>query len=450
MNWKKNNVVSSKHNYPVFANVEVLVIGGGAAGVAAAETASRHGRNVMLIEKYGFCGGAAVAGLSGTICGLYLSSEKKTKPEQVVFGFTERFRAEMERRGGITAPLKYGHTWTVTHDPLVWREVAEDFLIESNVNILYHTSLVGVVMDDESIKGVIINTKSGLAAIHADVVIDASGDADVIYRAGFHFNMGEEGKIQNPTMIFRLGGINVERFLEHWGSDTICSYEVTNLINELNKSGQYELPRSKIWIFKTSRPNELLVNATRIIGKDKRELNATNPADHTEAEYLGRHQVREYARFLKENIKGCEDSFINDTGIEVGIRQTRTIDGVDRLTNEDVLTRRKRSNGIVRSPWPIELHSGEKPKVEWLLDDYYEVPFETLIPKKGENVIVAGRCLSAEHEALASARVTAQCFAYGQAAGLAAVESINNNIPIRNINGIYIRDLLNKDGAKLS
>ncbi|WP_042374470.1 FAD-dependent oxidoreductase [Neobacillus jeddahensis] len=449
MNWKRDVVIGKRHDLPVFADVDVLVVGGGAAGVAAAETASRHGQNVILIEKYGFCGGAAVAGLSGTICGMYLSSDRMKQPEQVVFGFTEKFRSEMERRGGITPPLKYGKTWTVTHDPLVWREVAEDFLLESGVNILYHTSLVGVLKEDEQIKGVIINTKSGMAVIHAKVVIDASGDADVIYRAGFAFSMGDEGRIQNPTMIFRVGGVNVETFLRYWGNDTICSSEVTSLIHSLNKSGKYDLPRSKIWVFKTSRPGELLVNATRLLGQDKRELNVINPIDHTEAEYLGRRQVREYARFLKEHIRGCENLFVNDTGVEVGIRQTRTVEGVEKLTNEDVLSKRKREDGIACSPWPIELHAGEKPRVEWLLDDYYDVPFQTLIPEKGENIIVAGRCLSAEHEALASARVTAQCFAYGHAAGIAASESIKQKQSLRKIDGREIRELLNKDGARL-
>lgn len=449
LTWKKQFVVDEDHGYPEFANVEVLVVGGGAAGVAAAETAARHGCDVLLLERYGFCGGAAVAGLSGTICGMYLSSDKNDNPKQVVFGFAERFRAEMEKRGGITPPLKYGKTWTLTHEPLVWREVAEDFLLNSGAKILYHTTVIGVVLKEKILKGVVINTKSGRAVINANIVVDASGDADVVSRAGLDFTVGDNGRIQNPTMIFRIGGVDVQTFQKHWGNDTICSIEVSNLISNLNKNGEYKLPRSKIWIFTTPRENELLVNATRVIGADKRELNVINPMDHTEAEYLGRKQAREYARFLKDHIKGCENSFVNDTGIEVGIRQTRTVTGLETLTNEDVLSRRKRPDGIVCSPWPIEMHTGEKPKVEWLLDDYYEVPYGTLVPIKGENLIIAGRCLSAEHEALASARVTAQCFGYGHAAGLAATISIKNKISIRSIKGEELRVLLNKDGAGL-
>ena len=156
------------------------------------------------------------------------------------------------------------------------------------------------------------------------------------------------------------------------------------------------------------------------------------------------------ARFLKAHVPGCEASFVNDTGVQAGIRQSRSIAGIERLTNSDVVGRRKRADGVVRSPWPIELHSGEKPKLEWLDDDYYEVPYGALVPEKGENLIVAGRCISAEHEALASCRVTAQCFGYGHAAGVAAIQSLRSGMPIRDLEGTEIRDLLNRDDARLN
>ena len=138
-----------------------------------------------------------------------------------------------------------------------------------------------------------------------------------------------------------------------------------------------------------------------------------------------------------------------DTGVQAGIRQSRSVLGRDRLLNADVLDRRKRSDGVVRSPWPIELHAGEKPKLEWLLDDYYEVPFGALVPQRGNNLLVAGRCLSAEHEALASARVIAQCFGYGHAAGLTAVEAIRSGRQPSHLSGEEVRQLLNSDGARL-
>lgn len=450
MNWEGTQVLAPSVDIPLVAEVDVVVVGGGAAGVAAAETSARHGLSVLLVERYGFCGGNAVAGLSGTVCGMYLASEKLTnRPEQVVFGFTDRFRRAMIDAGGLTDPQRYGKTWTVTHDPLVWREVADGFLAEVGVSVLYHSLVTGVLMEGETIAGVVVDTKAGRGRILANTVIDASGDGDVVFRAGLGYTLGQDGKVQNPTMIFRMGGVDVPRFQDYWGPDTICGVEVSERLVAEHKAGRYFLPRAKIWIFATPRPGEILVNATRVMGRDGRDLNPTDPLDWTEAEIAGRQQMREYARFLRDHVPGCGNAFVNDTGVQVGIRQTRSVAGVARLSNEDVVEKRKRPDGIARSPWPIELHSGEKPKLEWLLEDYYEVPYGALLPERGDNLIVAGRCLSAEHEAMASARVTAQCFSYGHAAGLAAVVAAREGVSLRDIDGSDLRARLNADGARL-
>ncbi len=447
--WSAGYVKTLAHGLPVLAEPDVVVVGGGAAGLAAASTAAEKGLSVLLVERYGFCGGNAVAGFSGTVCGLYYASDRtNNRPEQAVFGFAERFRQAMIARDGLTDPQQYGKTWTVTHDPLVWREVGDSLLEDAGVKVLYHSLLVGVIREDEALRGVIVAGKAGLTAIHAKIVIDASGDGDVVQRAGLPFTVGDGGLVQNPTMIFRLGGVDVARFTQFWGPDTICSPEVSQMLIESNGKG-YALPRAKIWIFTTPRPGQLLVNATRLLGRDGRDLYPGDPEDLTEAEFVGRAQVREYARFLKDRIAGCEESYVLDTGVQAGVRQSRSIVGRARLGNRDVLERRKREDGIVRCPWPIELHAGDKPKLEWLLDDYYEIPFDALIPAEGENLIAAGRCLSAEHEALASARVTAQCFGYGQAAGLAAVESLRSGRPLHALSGQEMRELLNAEGARL-
>jgi hypothetical protein len=225
---------------------------------------------------------------------------------------------------------------------------------------------------------------------------------------------------------------------------------ISDMIAAANQAGRYKLPRSKIWMFATTRPGELLCNCTRIVGADGRELNTLFHRDFSEAEVEGRRQARQYAAFFKEELAGCENSFVVDTGVQVGIRQTRQVEGVAKLMNADVIRGRKFPDGIARSPWPIELHSGQKPKVEWLLDDVYEVPFGCFVPQGGENIMVAGRCLSAEHEAVASARVTAQCFGYGHAIGHAARLALRDRIAIGQIDGRDVRLLLNQDGARLN
>ena len=430
-------------------SADVLVVGGGAAGLACALAAARCGRSILVLERYGFCGGAAVAGLSGTVCGLYAASDRSNAaPEQLVHGFVDEFLRLMEARGGITGPVAYGKTYTRVHDPLVWREAADHLLgAEANIRVLYHATVTGVIQDGDHVAGVHAFTKQGPIEVRARVTVDASGDADVAAMAGRALTKGRDGAIQNPTMIFRVMGVDVERFLEAHGPDSILGERVSHLISDLNASGAYRLPRAKIFLFPTPRPGELLCNATRVITTDGRELDATRAADLSTAEVLGRQQVREYARFIRDHIAGCEASFVNDTGVQVGIRQSWQIAGVERLANSDVTSARKRPDGICRSPWPIELHSGEKPKLHWILDDFYEVPLGCFIPATGTGLVMAGRCLSAEHEAMASARVTAQCFGYGQAMGLVADQLCAD--PARVPTGTDIRAALNARGVGL-
>jgi hypothetical protein len=430
---------------------DVLVVGGGAAGVAAAVTAARAGLRVILVERYGFCGGGAVAGMSGTICGMYAATDDaNAPPRQVVHGFLDEFVARMESGDGLTPPVKYGKTYTRVHDPLVWREVADDLLRDAGVTILFHSVATAVLVEGkERIEGAVVYTKEGTVEIRASVTIDASGDADIVAMAGFPSFVGRDGHVQNPTMIFRLMNVDVPRFLARYGADSIMPAEISALIREHAGAGRYNLPRAKIWLFPTPRLAELLCNCTRVIGSDGRELNTLIARDFSEAEIEGREQMREYARFFRDHIAGCEQSFVNDSGVQVGVRQTRQARGTSLLRNDDILRGAKFADGIARSPWPIELHSGIAPKVEWLLDDFYEIPYGCLVPERGEGLLVAGRCLSAEHEAVASARVTAQCFSYGQAAGLAATIALAEKVALRDIPGQELRRRLNENGAQL-
>jgi hypothetical protein len=431
-------------------STDVLVVGGGAAGVAAAVTAAREGLQVTLVERYGFCGGGAVAGLSGTICGLYLADEDLGRPPvKIVHGFVDDFIAQMESRGGLTPPVRYGLTWSRVHDPLAWRESADALLRTAGVRVLFHSTVTDALVEGDRVEGVRLYTKQGKLEIRASLVIDASGDADVVAMAGLGTTMGHGGQVQNPTMIFRVLGVDVERFMAAHGPDTIMGADVSEQIAKADGNG-YRLPRRKIFLFPTPRPGELVCNATRVIGADGRELNPLYVKDITEAEMEGRLQVRDYVRFFRAHLKGCENAWLNDTGVQVGVRQTRQIDGVATLANDDIVSARKVPGAIARSPWPIELHAGDKPRLSWVLRDYYEIPYECFLPKRGEGLIAAGRCLSAQHEAMASARVTAQCFAYGQAAGLAAAICVREKIAPRGLTGVALRTELRRRGAELS
>jgi hypothetical protein len=422
---------------------DVVVAGGGAAGVAAAVTAARQGLRVVLVERYGFCGGGAVAGMSGTVCGLYAASENAARPQQVVFGFADEFVQLLESRGGLTPPVRYGKTWTRVHDPLIWREAADHLVREAGVQVLFHSTVTGVLLEGQRIEGLVAYTKQGTVTVRSKIAIDASGDADVLAMAGLPTFVGDDGRVQNPTMMFRLGGVNTERFVRTYGADTIMPEQVSELLRRHHGNG-YFLPRAKVWLFTTTRPGELLCNCTRVVGADGRELNTLFAADFTDAEVEGRRQVREYARFFRDHLAGCEKSWVNDTGVQVGVRQTRQGRGTALLSNQDVVKGTKSADGIARSPWPIELHAGAKPRVEWLLDDYYEVPYGCFVPQRGEGLLFAGRCLSAQHEAVASARVTAQCFSYGHAIGHAAAMCAAAACEPRELKGADVRARVNE------
>ena len=227
---------------------DIIVVGAGAAGVAAAVTAARQGFKTVLIERYGFCGGGAVAGLSGTVCGLYLAQRNPNiVPDQIVFGFTREFVTLLDRRGGLAEPIRYGNTYTRVHDPLVWREAADQVLTEAGVRVLYHALVTDTLLDGEAIAGVVVSARGGKITVRGSMVVDASGDAHVAAMSGLATTIGREGVVQNPTMIFRIAGVDVERFMRRYGPDTIMPSEVSALIREEDAAGRYKLPRAKIF-----------------------------------------------------------------------------------------------------------------------------------------------------------------------------------------------------------
>ena len=433
---------NSYNKLGILGTFDIIVLGGGPAGIAAATTAAEAGHKTLLIERLGFCGGAAVSGMSGTICGLYNSVEdpQAAQPQQLIFGFAERMRSALDLQGGLTAPQIYGKTWVATHDCATYKKVATDLLRNSGVQILYHSEMIDVLVQNDVIDGLVLHTKSGFTKVLGRRFIDCSGDADIIFRAGLITTKGNNGVIQNPSMMFKIGNVDIARYLEYWGDDTISPPKVVKKLEE-----KEELIRKKVWLFPTVNPGEVLVNGTKITGFDGRALDVTDPLDHSEAEQFSIYQAKAFFNFLKEEIPGCENAYFIDYAQEVGVRQTRSITGVKRLTNEDVVNGTKLKDTIARSSWPIELHYGSKPKTEWLIDDYYDIPFGALVPSSGKNVIVAGRCLSAEHEALASCRVTAQCFEYGRAAAMATDLSLKFDLNYQDIDGMEITSLMNEN-----
>lgn len=428
---------------PILKEVDVVVVGGGPAGVATATTAGEQGMKTLIIERNGFFGGANVSGNSGTIGGLYSSTEKG-ELQQIVYGFAGRFADRLREKGGLIGPVNFGHTALAPHDPFVWKETADEFIKNANIDVLFHTYFVDVIMEGNKIVGIIVENKDGRSAIMGKIFIDASGDGDVAAKAGAPYVYGKDGVIQAMTMTLRMGNVD-------WDKASKYSLEdIWEKVTEADKTGKYDLPRKHPFIFPSPKKDQALMNSTAIIAPDDRVLYPTKAADLTFAEIAGRQQIREYERFAKDYLDGFEDAYIYDNGNEIGIRQSRTIVGEYTLKNEDVVNARKFKTAIARSAWPIEIHGGSKGvKVVNLDDDYYEIPFEVMLPKDIEGIMTVGRCISAEHEALASARVVAQCFEEGFAAGLAATMCVNENIMPKEVDIQKVREAMIAGGSAL-
>lgn len=414
---------------PVIASPDLCIVGGGAAGVSAAVGAARCGLRVLLIEKYGFCGGATVAGASGTICGLYSSGDR---PRRIVYGFAEEFHDRLSELGGAGRCIRFGRTALVPHDSFVWKEVADGYLKENRIQTLFHTNFVAAFPEDYRISTILVRAAEGLRAIRPKLVIDASGDAEVVHSIGGATNIGKDGTVQTPTMIFRVGGVDMPQFLE------LDPDQISAQVTDADRSGAYRLPRHHVYLFPMPNGREVLCNMTRITFPDGSVPIGVRSDHLTFAEMEGRAQAREYARFLKDHVRGFHDSYIVDTGAQVGIRQSRSLVGKRCLTNEDVLRARKTPGAATFSAWPIESHTAGGLKITYLENDTYDIPFETLIPVSGANLLAAGRCLSAEHEALASARVTAQCFGMGYAAGAASALMLNEGLTAQQLSGVDV------------
>jgi hypothetical protein len=426
-------------NVSVIAKPDLCVVGGGAAGLAAAVGAARCGLKVLVIEKYGFCGGATVAGLSGTICGLYSSGDH---PERIVFGFASEFHNRMEAMGGVRGPVQFGRTKLVPHDSFVWKELADCYLRSEGIDILYHTNLISAYSPDNRVETLLVRCMEGLRAIQPKLVIDASGDAEVVHSIGSPTTMGKDGVVQSPTMIFRLGGVDMDVFLK------LDPRSLDEQVVEADKSGEYRLPRHHVYIFPLPNGHEVLCNMTRITYPDGSIPVGISSKDMTFAEMEGRIQARSYAKFLKDKVAGFQHSYLVETGAQVGIRQSRSLVGKVRLMNDDVLNARKVKGAVTFSAWPIESHGAADLKIVYLEEDTYDIPFETLIPPGGENLLVAGRCLSAEHEAMASARVTAQCFGMGYGAGAACGLMLREKIPSQQLTGVDVENWMHDQHLK--
>lgn len=415
---------------PLLDTCDVLVIGGGSAGSSAAVTAARAGRKVILLERYGFLGGTGAAVLD-TFYGFYTPGNVEKK---VVGGIPDEVVAGLEKRKVlIKRPNTYGAGTGLTYDPETLKVVWDELVSQAGVKVLFHSYFVDVLKDAGKIKAVLIATKQGLRSIRSKMVIDASGDADVVARAGAPFeDAGALGIAQSLTTTFKVINVNIEK---------AKGFPKKDLWALMQSSNDYHLPRKEGSAHITPFEGVMVTNMTRVAGVD-----ATDPIALSQAEMEGRRQAIEYMRFLRDKVPGYEKAELGGLAINIGVRETRRIQGEYWITKEDVLQAKKFPDGIAKCGAPIEEHhAGGDTKWEYLPEgEMVDIPYRALLPKQLENVIVAGRCLSASHEAHASIRSIGQCLAMGQAAGLAAAMTKEN---LRDVDMLELRSRLTEMGA---
>ena len=429
---------------PILASPDALVVGSGAAGATAAIAAARllqrkspHSR-VMLIERYGFMGGTSTMVLD-TFYGFYTPGSIARKvvsgvPDDVIAGL-KKIDQVIER------PNTFGAGTGITYNPEFLKVAWERLALEAGVDLLLHTFVTDVVLKGDRIAGVIVDGKSGLGLIQTDIVVDASGDADIAARCGAPFERaGDIDPAQTLTTTFRLANVDTAE------AKALPRAKFLEMLKQAAESGKYDLPRREGSVHITPIGGVMATILTRVSVADP-----TYPKNLTAAEIEGRSQALEYERFLRDFVPGYKHARIVAFGTQIGVRETRRIYGAYRLTRDDVLTARKFDDVIGLCGAPIEdHHAGSTTKWAYLPDgETVSIPYRTLLPQKIDGLLVAGRCFSATHDAHASVRSMAQCMAMGQAAGTAAALCSKSKCTPRELHYPDLRDALLETGATL-
>ncbi|MDL2228727.1 FAD-dependent oxidoreductase [Treponema sp. OttesenSCG-928-L16] len=441
---------------------EVAVIGGGPAGTVAAIAAARGGAKTILIERHGCLGGMLT--MAGT--GPQMTFHAGNK--QVIFGIAdeivERLKAEGYSPGHMKDAVGYCGS-TTAFDPEGMKIILETMAREAKVTLLYHTTYTGCTVADGKITSVRVYSKAGFTDIEADVYIDASADADLAVHAGVGTVFGRESDhlAQPMTMNARVYNVDREKMLAFIESHPDEVYKNTpkdlrmlprygiqgaySLIKRAKENGDFNVDRDLVLCFETNNKGEYIINMTRIIRKS-----AVDPFDLTEAEIDGRRQVHETVAFLRKYIPGFENCILMSSGPEIGIRESRKINGVYKLTADDLVSNTMFDDAIAMGGYPIDIHSpdGESMNHRFLKENsWYSIPYRCLITNEINNLIVSGRCLSATHEACAAVRVTPIIMAFSEGAGTAAAQAVRDGTAANDLDIPKLRDTLKKNGVFL-
>ncbi len=441
---------------------DVLVVGGGNAGCAAALAAARNGARVLLVERYGFLGGTATAAMVGPWMTFHSGADR------IVGGIAQEIVERLSARGGSPGHLRDASDYVATitpFDPELHKALLFEMMREASVDLLLHAYFLDALCDAAHVVGARFATVAGTREQRARVTIDATADAYVAASAGVEVQQGDErGRVQPATLIFRLSHVDLAetaRYVREHPDQMRTSLPIAErtpermtavaglyeLWKRARASGAVSVQRELVSFFATPYPDEVTVNMTRVV-----DIDPLDPDDLTRAEVEARSQAMELFAFFKSDVPGFADCRLAATATQVGIRESRRIVGAYTLTREDVLGARRFEDAVARSAYPIDIHnpSGSGTTTHRLPPGAsYEIPYRCLVPATVDGLLVAGRCISTTHEALASTRLTPTVMTLGQAAGTAAAIAVARNIEPRRVDAHELRARLTRDGVDL-
>jgi hypothetical protein len=408
---------------PVYGEFDVVVVGGGPAGIMAATAAARAGQSTLLIERYGFLGGAGTAGGLSTFCGLH--ARTYGEDVRVIRGLADELLDRLVKLDGLNAPhltIADGIA-AQAFDISAYKIAADELVTGSGARILFHAMAVGAVMKDAgassrgTIDAVLIESKSGRHAVRGRFFIDASGDGDLAAWAGVPYEKAPPiDGMMYPSLMFRINAVDVAK------AGSAPWRTVERLMDEAEKAGTHSFPRKKPIVRPQRNPLEWRANLTQLRREDGGAIDGTDVDELTRGELIGRQQALDAFTFIRDRTPGFADSYIVDIAPQIGIRETRRIIGEYQLTEDDVLGCADFDDTVGVNGWPVESHVAGTVEFRWQRDPrgFNQLPFRVILPGTVANLYVTGRCASMTHGAQSAARVTGPCFAMGEAAGTAA------------------------------
>lgn len=418
---------------------DVAVIGGGPAGAAASIAAARGGAKVLLIEKSNCLGGAACNALVQPF--MEYTTKVNGEKLRLCCGIFEEITTKLEKM-----QLEI-NGWKSKEKPLQFfneeylKVLLDRMVIGAGVELLFHTHLIDAESENGMVKSITISNKSGQEKIFADYFIDATGDADLAYKAGFSCRLGrEKDRLCQPmTLCFRLGNVDTSKL------DQAERKHINTLYQQFQQEGKIKNIRENVLMFNSTLDNVIHFNSTRIV-----KLNPTDAFDVTKAEIEAREQMMELYLFLKENSPAFKNACLTSSAPEIGVRESRMIDGEYLLTAEDLKACIKFKDSIALGNYDIDIHNPEGSGTSHYLfgdGEYYSIPYRSLVPKGAKNLLAAGRCISATHEAQASIRIMPIVYCLGEAAGTACALAKKEQVPVLKVDTNGLRQILKENGA---